>query len=1191
MPFSRSNDPSSSPHGSASGSAGRVIPGGPPSSLSPASPGGSSHHPHTGSITTGILFSAPPPPPCFVGRTQALDSIAMAIGRRQRVLISSAANSPGLGKSSLAALFAQALRDAFPEGVLWLNARVFDPYLLALQIGSALHLDVASLAPPGDAPRALERLLNGRRVLLVLDDLVDPRLLHLIPQVGPAVVCTTDDAALQRLPRMHQVLVGAFSPHEAESFTQAMLGLERWKLEPVACREVYGLLQLHPLAVRLALGAVVDDLPASGPAVSLMVRDLRAQLSRLQRFGGERRWVGAAAARALEGMSLEVRSVAQAASALPLRSFSLSALSSVAATSLEDTALAAQRLVSAGFLQPQAEARFSLHPLLLEPLAELGPLDELRTRAAAFFLSHCLSHTDQPREIDAEIEGVLLGMSVAMEQGEARTVKDFALALGPYFDARGFSEEVPRRLHMGLAAARHTRDPKAEGRLNRWLGRLFFRRGAAEAARERLEASLALATEHQDKSGRVTAMLDLARVEAGQDNLDAALSWLEQGLTLTRGRMGEEGHLLLELARVLHRLDRKAESIKSLEACLTWARKRKDAALEAEVERLNRAYGGGLEISLAAPRDTADVVARLGEAIRTSQGGAAPASDGNKGPTSLDFLTGAGATADGTGGFDASHSPGNRAAPTTGAALLAAAAGAGAGVNPSGTDGPPQDVEPASPVPPLPEASPSMLGALRALVANLPVEQAQELLTQRLATSPLAEQVDATEVLAGIHQTQGNIREAEVTLARGAELAVRAGQPARAADLVEQVGRMMAGRGQAEVAMRYLERSFRMRDSLGDRPAAARTLQQMGQVAADVGDYDTAFYHFMRGLERTESLSDSAARADAIFRLGLIFAARGDDEEALSHFDMAEEMWLETRDMQGLAAVLQARGRIFARRAQRDDALKAYARSIEIADGLNDDKLKAAGYHQMGLLEAESSHYPTASDYFRKSLALKRAQSDLRGMATTLHAMAQLEATHGKHAEARKHYERVLEIAKQLNNARLQVATLRALGDVQATEGQSDEALKSYEEAAQLQGTGGEKREQAALLLGRGSVLTDLGRLPEALEVLQSSLALSVQLQDKRSEAAVLYQLGLTLAEQGEDVKAVTHLQQSLEIDEQLGNARGAAMTLGMLGQLLQIMGLTRDGRILLEDAAKRMQSLEMPELNRVKAWLEGRTE
>lgn len=1103
--------------------------------------------PDTSELRRAPLRLCPPPPAPFVGRSQALDQLAMAIGRRQRVLICGQGPCPGIGRSALARVFAHAMRDAFAEGVLWLNARVFDPYQLAVQIAQALQLDLLSLAPPGDGRAALERLLSGRRILIVLDDLVDGRLLSYFPSIGPALVCTGDDPNLARAARLVPVVLSPFSPPEAEALAQAVVGLDRWKLEPVAARELAGMLQHHPFSLRLALGGLTQEALPSGPLFSLLVKELRSRLGQLSQLGGERRWVMAAASLCFTRLSESVLTVGRAAAVLPTAGFSEHALAAILGQSVEELQPAIHTLAQAGLLSAlehsSSGARWAVHPVVQPALQGPESAEELRGRAAGYYLSQLLSSAEHLDALDPDINGILAGMSFAMEQGEAGMVKDFALALGPYFDARGYQEEVPRRLHMGLAAARHARDPRAEGRLNRWLGRLFLRRGAAEAARERLEAAASLAAEHQDRSGRVACMLDLARVEASLNRLEPALTWLEQALSLTKGRLAEEGHVLLELARVLIRLERQSDALKSLEASLAWARKRKDRALELEVQRLQRSLGVGVEelgTAAVAARDTGEVMARLSQVIERLPG--ARKADVPQKPVLLTVEASA-------------HDPRRELA------------------------GPTESAEGRL-------EQPSPLERLQAMLQNAGPDELQPLLEDALEKEEPPVKLEAAELLAAHFLRLGRLREAESAYGRAAELALRQGLTTRAATCVEHAGRLMSKRGQTDVAMRYLERAFQLRETSGDALAAQRTLTQLGQVAVDNGDYDTAFYHFMRGLDRSEGLSDASARAEALFRLGIIFSARGDDGEALSHFDMAEEIWLEARDLQGIAAVMQARARVFARQNRREDAQKAYVRSIELAEGLQDERLKAAGLHQLGLLLAEQGQYLAATDAYRRSLQAKRQLNDLRGMAITLHAMAQLEATHGKLSDARAHYERVLEIAQDLGAPRLQAATLRALGDVQTAAGEAEQALSRYDQAQKLLGTQGDKRERLTLLLGQAGALTELGRCDEALQVLQAGLELARTLQDRRSEAALLYQQGLTLAELGQDEQAIGWLQKSFELDESLGNARGAAMTLAMLGQLLHIVGAAQDSRVLLEEASRRMEQLNMPELSQVRSWL-----
>lgn len=102
-----------------------------------------------------------------------------------------------------------------------------------------------------------------------------------------------------------------------------MVGLERWKLEPVAARELSGMLQHHPLSLRLALGGLNQETLPSGPLFSLLVRELRTRLGQVSHLGGERRWVMAAAGLCTARLSENALQVGRAAAVLPTAGFSM----------------------------------------------------------------------------------------------------------------------------------------------------------------------------------------------------------------------------------------------------------------------------------------------------------------------------------------------------------------------------------------------------------------------------------------------------------------------------------------------------------------------------------------------------------------------------------------------------------------------------------------------------------------------------------------------------------------------------------------------------------------------------------------------------------------------------------------------------------------------------------------------------
>ncbi|MEU5260666.1 ATP-binding protein [Amycolatopsis sp. NPDC021455] len=115
----------------------------------------------------------------FVGRTDELDRLGTVLDQHDAptVVITAIAGTAGIGKTTLATRWANAVQDRFPDGQLHVDLRGFDPRA-QLEPAQALHgfleaLDVAPSAIPGelDARSALYRsLVAERRMLILLDN-------------------------------------------------------------------------------------------------------------------------------------------------------------------------------------------------------------------------------------------------------------------------------------------------------------------------------------------------------------------------------------------------------------------------------------------------------------------------------------------------------------------------------------------------------------------------------------------------------------------------------------------------------------------------------------------------------------------------------------------------------------------------------------------------------------------------------------------------------------------------------------------------------------------------------------------------------------------------------------------------------------------------------------------------------------
>ncbi|MGW5050450.1 BTAD domain-containing putative transcriptional regulator [Actinokineospora sp. NPDC004072] len=235
--------------------------------------------PRAGVVTPAEL---PPPPSGFAGREPELawlDGLRLSADGATPVL-GVIAGPAGIGKSALAVLWGARNAEHFPDGVLHVSLRGFDPrrpplppadalahFLLAL--GVAVHDVPADLA---DRMALYRSLLSGRRVLVVLDDARDAEQVRpLLPGGGSALALVTSRRRLDGLVAdgARLLVLDILSAGAAARVVEHIAGPPRGPAEEVARARLVELCGYLPLALRIA-GArlvvrpqwTVDDLVA-----------------------------------------------------------------------------------------------------------------------------------------------------------------------------------------------------------------------------------------------------------------------------------------------------------------------------------------------------------------------------------------------------------------------------------------------------------------------------------------------------------------------------------------------------------------------------------------------------------------------------------------------------------------------------------------------------------------------------------------------------------------------------------------------------------------------------------------------------------------------------------------------------------------------------------------------------------------
>ncbi|WP_263455913.1 NB-ARC domain-containing protein, partial [Streptomyces sp. LS1784] len=202
----------------------------------------------------------PPDAADFTGRTVLVERLGGALGApgQQALVIATVVGMGGVGKTALALHVAHRVREAYPDGQLYVDLRGADATPAdpeAVLSGFLVALGVpADAVPDGlDARSALFRsVVDGRRLLLVLDNVHDTAQIRpLLPGAVGCAVLTTSRTRLSGLPATVQADLGVFEPEEALELLGRTIGAERLAAEAQAARELLLVCGHLPLAVRI----------------------------------------------------------------------------------------------------------------------------------------------------------------------------------------------------------------------------------------------------------------------------------------------------------------------------------------------------------------------------------------------------------------------------------------------------------------------------------------------------------------------------------------------------------------------------------------------------------------------------------------------------------------------------------------------------------------------------------------------------------------------------------------------------------------------------------------------------------------------------------------------------------------------------------------------------------------------------
>jgi tetratricopeptide (TPR) repeat protein len=549
----------------------------------------------TGDITieasvTTALHQLRAPVGDFVGRELEIDTLIKALRSESLACITGISGMGGIGKTELALLVAERLRDDYPDAQFFINLQGTDANPRSPQEAMAICIR-AFLGPEANLPEDPEQLshlycsvLSKKRVLLLLDNAADSAQVHpLLPPTGCAVLVTSRHSIA--LPGMTPLTLHPLTDEEAR---QLLLEIAP-RAEPAA-EQICKLCGYLPLALRAAgsLLAITADLDPADYA-----EQLQDERSRLERIGTEGVEINVAASFNLSYAQLttEAARVFRLLAVFPA-TFDAAAEEVVCA----DTGhVQLSHLVRRGLvLYDESTKRYRLHDLARLFANEKLSAEEHAVgekRFARYFLDVLFASNQRFLEggesllrglalFDLEWANIQAGHAWVAAQADAGDV-DVAWLAMVYADAgvhvvdlRQHPDEQIRWLEIALAASRRLKDKEGECNALGNLGVAYENLGETRHSIRFYEQALAIAREIGDKRGEGASLgnLGIAYVNLGETN--RGIEFFEQHLPITReiGDRRAEGAVLGNLGSAYAALGKTRLAIEFYEQRLFIAR-------------------------------------------------------------------------------------------------------------------------------------------------------------------------------------------------------------------------------------------------------------------------------------------------------------------------------------------------------------------------------------------------------------------------------------------------------------------------------------------------------------------------------------------------------------------------------------------------------------------------------------------
>ncbi|HAI75220.1 MAG TPA: hypothetical protein DCM08_03160 [Microscillaceae bacterium] len=214
------------------------------------------------------------------------------------------------------------------------------------------------------------------------------------------------------------------------------------------------------------------------------------------------------------------------------------------------------------------------------------------------------------------------------------------------------------------------------------------------------------------------------------------------------------------------------------------------------------------------------------------------------------------------------------------------------------------------------------------------------------------------------------------------------------------------------LALEYFQKSFTIRESLGDKFGMASCLNNIGLIYRNKGDGPVSLEYHQRAYKLYEEINDVGGVATSLLNIGNIYRTQNSYELALQYYQKCLNIAIQHNFKNVIAASLNNIGLVYERQKNYVVALEYYLKSLQIKEELNDKQGIALTYNNIASVYLGQNNYNQANEYFEKSLVMKEDLGDKQGQAISLNGLAMVALRQKEYDRSIQYGEKGLQIAR-----------------------------------------------------------------------------------------------------------------------------------------------------------------------------------